>query len=183
MSRVRFATANDLFETFPELFKTIKVPPNDKFPLDFLKDLSVQGKLDDAVTFCAYLLPRREAVWWACVSVRALSGSALDKRAAGLLVAEAWVQQPENDRRLAALDTANAGDPNDPTTYLAFAAGRSGGLLFPHPETPVSMPAGMTPQAARTAILLAAHYADPAKKPALLQTCIEDGANLATDGL
>lgn len=183
MSRVRFLTANDLFETFPELLKTISVPPNDKPPLDFLKDLSIQGKLDDAVTFCAFLLPRREAVWWACVGVRALSGSALDKRSAGLLSAEAWVEQPENDRRLAALDVANAGDPNDPTTHLAFAAGRSGGLLFAHPEHPVAMPANYTPQEARVAILLAAHYADPAQKPALLQTCIEDGANLAINGL
>ena len=75
MSRVRFATANDLFETFPELLKTIKVLPNDKPPLDFLKDLSVDEKLEDAVTFCAFLLPRREAVWWACRSVRSRVGN------------------------------------------------------------------------------------------------------------
>lgn len=183
MSRVRFATANDLFETFPELLKTIKVLPNDKPPLDFLKDLSVDEKLEDAVTFCAFLLPRREAVWWACRSVKVVSGTALDKRAAGLLAAEAWVQQPETDRRLAALDIGTKGDPNDPTTYLAFAAGWSGGLLYAHPEHPVSMPANMTPQGARTAIRLAAHYADAAVRPARLHACIEDGARLAIEGL
>ena len=72
MSRVRFATAKALFDTFPETYKKIGAKPTDQFPIDFLKGLVSQAKLDDAVTFCAYLLPRREAVWWASQCVRAL---------------------------------------------------------------------------------------------------------------
>jgi len=183
MSRVRFATAKDLFETFPELFKTIKAAPTEEPSINFLKGLAAQGRLEDAFTFCAYLLPRREAVWWACACVRKLTPTLDKNKAAGLVAAEEWVQQPENDRRLAALDIATKGDPDDPLTYLAFAAGRSGGLLFHHPETPVAMPANLTPQAARTAIQLAAHYADAAERPTVLRACIEDGANLAINGL
>src|SRR5229473_3186356 len=74
MSRVRFATARALYETFPEVSEQIKVAPTDQFPIDFLKDLVSKDKLDEAVAFCAYLLPRREAVWWACTCARASLG-------------------------------------------------------------------------------------------------------------
>jgi hypothetical protein len=182
MSRVRFATAKDLFEAFPELFKAIQTPPTEESPINFLNGLAAKGLLDDAIAACAFLLPRREAVWWSCASVRRLSGNIDENKAAGLRAAEAWVHEPENDRRLAALDIATKGDPNDPSTYLAFAAGWSGGLLYAHPENPVPMPTYMTPRAARTAITLATHYADASQRPGLLRTCIENGAELAVNG-
>ena len=84
MSRVRFATAKALFDTFPETYKKIGAKPTDQFPIDFLKGLVSQAKLDDAVTFCAYLLPRREAVWWACGCVRAHMGDIPQNQAAGI---------------------------------------------------------------------------------------------------
>ena len=43
------------------------------------------GKIEDAVTFCSFLLPRREAVWWACRSARAPSGHIAEDRATALL--------------------------------------------------------------------------------------------------
>lgn len=183
MSRVRFATADALFETFPEASRNISVAPTDQPPLDFLKHLSAQGKLEDAATFCGYLLPRREAVWWSCGCVRTLLGDIAGNKAAGLLAAEAWVRKPETDLRLAALDIANQGDPNDPMTWLAFAAGWSGGVLFPHPETPVPMPTYMTPRAVRFAILLGAHYLKPPERTERLRVCIGDGIQLAETGL
>ena len=91
MSRVRFATAKDLFETFPELFKTIRRPRTEESPINFLNGLAAKGLLDDAIAACAFLLPRREAVWWSCASVRRLSGTIDESKAAGLRAAEAWV--------------------------------------------------------------------------------------------
>ena len=83
MSRVRFATAKDLFETFPELFKTIRLRRPRKPSIDFLKGLSAQGRLEDAVTFCAYLLPRREAVWWACARCESFGHDARQEQGRG----------------------------------------------------------------------------------------------------
>src|ERR1700682_4255099 len=94
MSLVRFATAQALFETFPELSQKISAKPSAQFPTKFLQTLVAAGKLEDAVTFCAYLLPRREAVWWACRSARASSGHFAEDRAAALLAAEAWGKEP-----------------------------------------------------------------------------------------
>src|SRR5580704_1067728 len=104
MTRLRFSTARALFEAFPEVHKKVKVAPTDQFPIEFLKGLTALGKLDDAVAFCAYLLPRREAVWWACGCARALLGDIPQNEAAGLLGAEAWVYEPDDEHRQAALE-------------------------------------------------------------------------------
>src|SRR6266705_2050624 len=85
MSLVRFATAEALFETFPELSQKISAKPSQQFPMEFLKTLVATGKIEDAVTFCPFLLPRREAVWWACRSARAPSGHIAEDRATALL--------------------------------------------------------------------------------------------------
>ena len=125
----RFATAQALFDAFPEVSQKVTAAPTDQSPIVFLKALLSANKLPDAVTCCAYLLPRRESVWWACGCVRALSGDIAPDRAAGLLAAEAWVYEPDDERRQAALDVATKGQVTNPMTWLAFAAGWSGGIL------------------------------------------------------
>ena len=47
-----------------------------------------------------------------------------------LLAAEAWVQQPESERREAALKIGTRGDSNDPLTWIALAAGWAGNLFL-----------------------------------------------------
>lgn len=182
MSRVRFATARALYETFPEVSQKIGIAPTDQFPIEFLNDLTSKGKLDEAVAFCAYLLPRREAVWWACSCARASLGDIPRDRGACLLAAEAWVYNPDDTHRKAALEIGTASDSNDPLTWLALAAGWSGGLLVAFPSLPVPVPTYMTARAARIAVLLSAAKTGK-NRSARLQACIEDGIKLAEAGL
>jgi hypothetical protein len=182
MSRVRFATARALYETFPEVSEKIGIAPTDRFPIDFLKDLVSKGKLDEAVAFCAYLLPRREAVWWACSCARASLGEIPKDRGACLLAAEAWVYDPDDEHRKAAREMGSQGDSNDPLTWLALAAGWSGGLLAAFPGLPVPVPTYMTARAARIAVLLSVAKLRK-DRPSRLEACIADGIKLAEDGL
>ena len=46
MSLVRFATAEALFETFPELSQKISAEPSEQFPTEFLQTLVAAGKLE-----------------------------------------------------------------------------------------------------------------------------------------
>jgi hypothetical protein len=179
MSRVRFATARAVFEAFPELFKKISTAPTDQFPIDYLERLLSDGNVKDAVTFCAYLLPRREAVWWACGCARALLGDISRSQAAGLLAAEAWVHTPTNELRRAALEIGVDGDNNDPLTWLALAAGWSGGSLISHPQIQTPVPPYMTARATRFAVLLSAHTLKRDQRPAHLQACVAEGIKLA----
>jgi hypothetical protein len=184
MSRVRFATARALYETFPKSVTRIRVEPTDDPPVAFLQQLAADGNLQDAVTFCAHLLPRREAVWWACGCARLLLGDILQSKAAGLLAAEAWVYEPDEQHRLAALDLGQRSDSNDPLTWLALAAGWSGGLLGAHPAKTVPVPSYMTARAARVAIVLCSGTVrDEEMRTARLRECIAGGAKLAESGL
>src|SRR5215468_2697892 len=184
MSRVRFATARALYETFPEVSEQIGIAPTDQFPIEFLKDLTSKGKVDEGVTFCAYLLPRREAVWWACGCARTLLGDIAQSQAVCLLAAEAWVYEPDDQHRQAALEVGMQADSNDPLTWLALAAGWSGGMLSSHPQMPAPVPPYMTARAARIAVELSAHFAKKKNElPAHLQACIAEGIKLAETGL
>jgi hypothetical protein len=181
MSRVRFATARALFETYPKSIINIAAAPTDESPLVFLKKLSAERKFEDAVTFCAHLLPRREAVWWACGCARTLLGDIARARAGCLLAAEAWVYEPDEEHRQAALEAGMQGDSNDPLTWLALGAGWSGGMLS---NSTVPVPTYMTARAARIAVLLGSHFfARKSELPARLQACIAEGIKLAETGL
>ena len=181
MSLVRFATAEALFETFPELSQKISAEPSEQFPTEFLQTLVAAGKMEDAVTFCSYLLPRREAVWWACRSARAPLRN-IEDRATGLLAAEAWVKEPDDMRRQAALEFGTSGNCDDPLTWVALAAGWAGGFLVSGPQRSIPMPQYMTARATRTSILISALSVHRDQRPAYLQACIADGTRLAENG-
>lgn len=182
MSRVRFATTRALYDTFPEVLQKVRAAPTDQPPLEFLKALASAGKLPDAVAFCAYLLPRREAVWWACGSVRVLAAEVARDAAAGLLAAEAWVIEPNDEHRQAALDIGSGGDPDNPQRWLALAAGWSGGFQVSGTEQ-VPTPPFMTARAARIAVLLSAAKIGGGERLARLRSCIAEGVKLAESGL
>jgi len=183
MSGIRFATAQALFEAYPELLRKIGADPSDQFPMDFLKTLASEGRVEDAVTFCAYLLPRREAVWWACGCEKALLRGMAQDRAAGRLAAEAWVCEPDDEHRQAALHVGTKGDGNDASTWLALAAGWAGGFLLSGPHRKIPMPQYMTARAARTAVLISALKVSRDERPARLKACIADGMRLVGTGM
>jgi hypothetical protein len=183
MSRVRFATTKAVFETFPELAEKIAAAPDNQPPLDFLNMLAADGRIGDAVTFCAYLLPRREAVWWACGCVRMLSGDLTKDRAAGLLAAEAWVYKPDDEHRQEALEIGAKGDGKDAVTWLARAAGWSGGIRNSSQNQQDPIPPYMTARAVRIAVLFSAAKTGGAERLQRMQACIAEGINLAENGL
>lgn len=184
MLGLRFPTTRALFDAFPEVAQRVSAPPTEQSSIDFLKALSSANSLPEAVTFCAYLLPRREAVWWGCACVRTLLDDIASDRAAGLLAAEAWVYEPDDKHREAALDIGTRGENKNPMTWLAFAAGWSGGFL---PSTTnkqqVPVPQYMTARAVRIAVLTSVPNVPPSARSARLQKCIAEGIKLAEAGL
>ncbi len=183
MTRLRFHSAQSLFETFPELDTKITVRPKDEPPLAFARDLRDAGEFGDAVTFCAFLLGRRESVWWACRSVRTLLPDGAQQQAVCLLAAETWAQKPTDENREIALRIgAGAGD-NEPVTWLARAAGWAGGMILTNPNNPHPVPHYMTARANRIAVLLSARFISSSEQTTRLKACIDDAINLAQTGL
>jgi len=179
-SRIRFTSAQSVFEAFPDLGYVAARPANDIDPLAHARALSISSRPGDAILFISHLLPRRESVWWGIQCVRALM--AWDDADEALRAAETWVRTPEDDNRRAALGIANDSDRRKPTTWLAFAAGWSGGSLLGEDQKPVPPPPGACAMAANTAIMLAVAAGDPRAIVGRIAACADAGVRFADGG-
>jgi hypothetical protein len=150
---LRFSTARQVFEAFPTAGEDIQSPPTDEDPLVFLRALVGGPTPEDAVSFCAYMLPRREAVWWACQCVRQIEEplSPVDEHL--IATAEAWVKAPDEATRQDAFETAATAPRQSPATWVAYGAAWSGGSISDPGNPPVPPPPQLTAQAVRAAVL------------------------------
>jgi len=178
-TRLRFNTARQVFDAFPKVTAEIDLRPAEEPPLDFARRLVARAHRFDAVVYTACLLPRREAVWWGCQCVRALQGNRTDD---ALLAAEAWVREPEETQRRAALEIAASSDTGVATTWLALAAGQSGGSIAPEGAHPVAPPPHATALDVKAAVILAIVKRPMTEALAWISACVEAGIRFAEGG-
>lgn len=177
MSRLRFSTAREVFESFPSAHEAVTMPPTAEHPLAFLARLAKGPAPAEAIGFCAFLLPRREAVWWALQAVRAMQQQGTQDP--GLAAAEAWVREPGDGTRFAALKLAQAGDRASPGTWVAWAAGYSGGSMVESHAVPC--PPDLTAKLTRIAVLNAINRLPSRERGNALRNCIEACIRLTED--
>jgi hypothetical protein len=161
MSRLRFTSAQQVFAAFETAREDIAAEPSEAEPLQFLRQLLAGERPEQAISFCAYLLPRREGVWWACQAIRD-AGAADDMPL--LERAEAWVKVPEEDNRRAALTAADAAAVKGACAWAAYGAGWSGGNMTDNPAHPVRPPSYLTAKAIRVAVLMVLARAPPGQR-------------------
>lgn len=182
MPRLRFHTDVAVFDTFPDASDHIRTPPTGGPPLAFVARLVKREAWEEALAFCAYALPRREAVAWGCRSLRPLPPAESGGRPE-LEAAEAWVDAPGEDARRDAYARWCDGDKEDPLTWLALAAAWSGGTLLPDvPASPLAA-RHLTAMAVRTALRLALHRVPQRDRPAIARGWIARACDLAEKGL
>jgi hypothetical protein len=181
MSNLRFFTAREVFEAYPGAAGDMAGTPKDdaEQPLDFLARLLASPTPEDAISFCAYLLGRREAVWWACACHRLIGPPADHDDEKALLVAEAWVREPEEHRRRAALALGLGGNHDLAGTWLSLAAGGAGGTFILNGQAGPPVPADMTAKAARSAVLISLARLPIRQRAARLPACVDICTRLA----
>ena len=89
----------------------------------------------EATRVFAHALPKREAVWWACMCAghtAPAEPAAADTKAREL--AEIWVRQQTDEIRRAAMDEAKKAGFQSPEAWAAVAAFWSAGSLAPQPR-------------------------------------------------
>lgn len=171
----RFSTAREVFEAFPSAESDISAAPSDEAPPAYLAGLRASPTPEDAVSFLAYALGRREAVWWAAQGVRLLADIHAGAEDAPLKAAEAWVREPDDLNRREALRLGMTGNRRLATSWVALAAGWSGGNIAPGPGAVVAATPEMTPKAVRTAILVALATVTARDRAGRLQACVDAG--------
>src|SRR5262249_38725334 len=149
----------------------------------FLEQLISKASLNDAVQFLAFALPKREAVWWACLCARSeLKNPGPPLVVAALEAAEAWVYKPTEENRRAAMQKAQETAFDAAGVWAAVAAFWSGGSLSP-PNLPVVPPAPhLTGAAVCGAVTLAAVQVDPALADKKRERYIESALDIANGG-
>ena len=151
-------------------------------PEAFVEQLVRAELCADAARFLTYALPKREAVWWACLCVRcipACCGNRIGFRA--LKSAEVWVRNPRGTSRemaLAAGQRHNFEMPTAPAAWVAMAAGWSNGAMPTGQATESPAPQYLTAHAASGAILLAATV-DPDRAAEIYRRFLETGVHIA----
>lgn len=174
MARPRFATARELIGAFPFARYDLETKPTEQPPVEFIRSLAAAGAYRDAVSCCAYLLPRREAVWWACQCVRAGGVTLLPEERAALDAAEAWVRTPEEDLRQAALGFGTDEPTDSAAIWACRAAAFSGGIVSNTPKGPVRAQPEATARAARAAVLIAATRVESGGQDTYFRSCIDE---------
>jgi len=151
-------------------------------PIAYLDKLTAAALFADAVDFLSRALPKREAVWWACLCAQDLPPAPPQSPISlALKAAEAWVFRPTEENRRAAETAANALKASHPARWAAMGAFWSGGSMAP-PGSPEVRPADdFTAKAVSGSVQMAAGL-DPAQLELHRKTFLEYGLDIASGG-
>jgi len=150
---------------------------------DALNQLEAAGFLLEASRLTAHALPKREAVWWACMCASHTAPPDLpetDRQARE--TAEHWVRQQTDALRRAAMQQAEAGGFASPEAWAAVAAFWSGDSMAPEGQPAVPPAPHLTGTAVAGAVALAAVRGDPVRQPKRLKHFLESARNIAAGG-
>jgi hypothetical protein len=94
-------------------------------------------------------------------------------------MAEAWVREPEEHRRRAALALGLSGNHDFAGTWLSLAAGGAGGTFIIDGKPGPPIPADMTAKAVRSAVLISLARLPIRERAARLPACVDMCRRLA----
>jgi len=151
---------------------------------EVLARLEAQGYFHEAVRLCAHALPKREAVWWACMCADAVPASAqLACDQAARQAAELWVRKPGDEPlRRAAWDVAQKTDFRSPEAWAAVGAFWSGGSMAPEGAPAVPPGDHLTGVAVSGAVMIAAVRGHPERATDRLKRFLAAARDIAAGG-
>jgi hypothetical protein len=144
--------------------------------------LTRAGLVTDAARMVAHALPKREAVWWACMCARATEPAPPPADAEALTAAESWVRKPEEPNRRQAMAKAEAAGFRTPEAWAAIGAFWSGGSMAPEGQPVVPPGDHLTGLAVAGAVSLAAVRKHPEKADATLRAFLTSALDIAGGG-
>lgn len=178
-SGLHYSYARDLFAEMPEAGEDMRARPDNQTPLAYIAELRDSKTPEEAITFTAYVLPRRKAVWWGHQCLSNVDHLLSEQDKVMLQLAEAWVRESEEELRYRAMDAGMAARDKSPGVWIALAAGWSGGSLS-RPDMPrVPPPLELTPRAVNTAILGVLAKVETRHRAPTLRAFVDMGVGLA----
>jgi hypothetical protein len=156
---------------------------NDTLTSSYLYQLIEQKMYVDAVRFLAAALPKREAVWWACLCNRdVLTESSKPTEQIAIELAEAWVFKPTEENRVPTFLAAENATLQTSAGWVAMATFWSSGSISPVENTIVQPAEDLTAKAVSGSVMLAAVSGSPEKIEAYYSLFLKRGMSIANGG-
>ncbi|MEM6636293.1 MAG: hypothetical protein AAF667_10405 [Pseudomonadota bacterium] len=165
-NNLRQASAQGVFEDLKDITEDMESRPNgEEGALEFIDRLSSGPTPEEAVTFAAYMLIPRYAVWWGheCLRSQPELLDTQDDRMLGM--AADWAGAQDEATRWAVLSAAMDVSVKSPGVWIALAAGWSGGSLAAPDYDPVPPPPFLTSRAVNAGVLTLLARAAPEDRP------------------
>jgi hypothetical protein len=145
--------------------------------------LESAGLLLEAAKVLALALPKRQAVWWACMcALHTAPPNLPENHRKARETAEIWVRQQTDAARRAAMRLAEQTNFDTPEAWVAVAAFWSGESLSADNEPIILPPPHLTGLAVGGAIGLSSVRMTFDRRLARLQRFLESGRDIATGG-
>lgn len=179
--KIRETRASEITSRYEIDKEAIGVLTPELSPVDYLLSLLKNGHNQEATNFLAHALPKREAIWWACMSTReALAANAEDPNyKVALESAEKWVNEPTEENRRAAEKAAIKTGHQHAASWTAQAVFWCTGSIVAADQTAVPAADYLYSKAIVGAVVLAAVHVDVEKIDKVLQNFLKAGIDLA----
>lgn len=171
----------DQFEIGEEGAQACLVP--DTAPQISIERLLDGGFFADAVKLLAHGLPRRESVWWACLTARQAQTADTDQdNIDALLAAEAWAKKPTEENRLRCRLMGERTGHKTAASWAATAACWTTGSLAKVGEPEIAPPEYLFAHAVAGSVCLAAVALNPENPDEKFKLFLAQGMDLARGG-
>lgn len=145
--------------------------------------LASARRMPEAVRLVAHALPKREAVWWACMCARSVPDPDLAPAdLAALQAAEQWVRRPDEANRRAAEAAAQKTQFRSPEAWAAMGAFWSGGSMAPEGQPVVPPAEHLTGVAVAGSVVLSAVRLRPERQDARFDRFLAAARDIAAGG-
>lgn len=173
----RYDTVTDLYVAIPQLAELTQQRPREgEEALEYLWRLRSSTTPEEAITFTAFAIQPKLAIWWGHECLRAMPDalSPLDRQMMEQVAS--WIGRPATDMRHDVMRHALYAPAKSPGVHLALAVGWSGGSIAPN--DPAGVPLHRAPRAINTAILSCLARADLSRRPVFLAKFIDMAESL-----
>ena len=155
----------------------------DLTPEEYLNTLMGKEYFADSIVFLAHALPKREAIWWACLCSKAVTNkNTKADDLASLTMAEKWVYEPDDKKRRMCGTLAEKGEYKTAQNWAAAAVFWSGGSITKEDEPAMEPAPYLYAHAVSGAILNAVGASEADDIDMQFKEFINSGLNIADGG-
>ncbi len=181
--KVQALTAAELLKNFDVSEEAEEHLVPDTAPEVSIDRLMEAGLYPDAIKLLAHGLPKREAVWWACLAARDIQNPQTDDdNINALLAAESWTMKPSEEARLKCKALGEKTKHKTPASWAATAASWCHGSLAAEGEPVIEPPDHLYAHAVAGSVTLAAVLSDPVDPGERFIRYLKQGLDLARGG-